>query len=148
MGIMQITQQWNQSDSDLIRRKIIEYNQSKLPDDIKHPVKDVSFMLRNEVGKIVGGITGKISWFNLHIDFLWVDEYLRGGGYGKQLLDNIEKVARDNNCRRIHLDTFSFQAPLFYQQCGYKIVGLIEEYPSKDSQKYYLEKNLSTTDNC
>lgn len=139
---MQITQQWNQEDSEYIKTKIIEYNQSKLPDDIKHPVINVSFMLRNDVGEILGGITGKISWYNLHIDFFWVDESLRGEGYGKQLLDNIEKTARDNHCRSIHLDTFSFQAPDFYQQCGYKIVGLIKEYPNKDSQRYYLEKKL------
>jgi ribosomal protein S18 acetylase RimI-like enzyme len=139
---MKINQQWNQEDSDYIRTKIIEYNQSKLPDDVKHPVNNVSFMIRNEEGEILGGITGKISWYNLHIDFLWVDESLRGEGYGKWLLDNIEKAARDNKCRSIHLDTFSFQAPDFYQQCGYKIVGKIDEYPNKESQKYYLEKKL------
>ncbi|MGB2991820.1 MAG: GNAT family N-acetyltransferase, partial [Paenisporosarcina sp.] len=80
---MKITQQWNQEDSDYIRTKIIEYNQTKLPDEVKHPIKNVSFMLRNEEGEILGGITGEISWSNLHIDFLWVDESLRGGGYGK-----------------------------------------------------------------
>jgi GNAT superfamily N-acetyltransferase len=74
----------------------------------------------------------------LHIDFLWLDESLRGGGYGKQLLDHIEKTARENNCRGIQLDTFSFQA----QQCGYNVVALIEEHPIKDFQKYYLEKKL------
>jgi ribosomal protein S18 acetylase RimI-like enzyme len=139
---MKITQQWNQEDSDYIRTKIIEYNQTKLPDEVKHPIKNVSFILRNEEGDILGGITGEISWSNLHIDFLWVDESLRSGGYGKQLLDHIEKMARENNCRGIQLDTYSFQAPDFYQQCGYNVVGLIEEHPIKDFQKYYLEKKL------
>ena len=139
---MKITQKRNQEDRDYIRTKIIEYNQTKLPDEVKHPIKNVSFMLRTKEGEILGGITGEISWSNLHIDFLWVDESLRGGGYGKQLLDHIEKTARAHNCRGIQLDTYSFQAPDFYQQCGYKVVGLIEEHPMKDFQKYYLEKKL------
>lgn len=91
---MKITQQWNQEDSDFIRKKVIEYNLAKLPEDVKHPVKNISFILRNEDEIILGGITGTIFWYHLHIDFLWVDESLRGNGYGKQLLDNIELLAK------------------------------------------------------
>lgn len=36
---MQITQQWNQEDSDYIRQKIIEYNVSSLPEDVIQPVE-------------------------------------------------------------------------------------------------------------
>lgn len=139
---MQIIQQWNQDDSDYIRKKVIEHNLAKLPDKLKHPIKNISFMLRNEEGEIVGGITGIIFWYHLHIDFLWVDEALRGEGYGKKLLDHMETIARENNCRLIQLDTFSFQAPDFYQKYGYQIVGIIKEHPTKDFQQYYLEKRL------
>ncbi|WP_342509635.1 GNAT family N-acetyltransferase [Sporosarcina sp. FSL K6-2383] len=139
---MQINQQWNQEDSDYIRKKVIKHNLSKIPDEVKHPVKNISFMLRNEEEEILGGITGTIFWYHLHIDFLWVDESLRGKGYGKKLLDQIEKTARENNCKLIQLDTFSFQAPDFYQKYGYQIVGIIEEHPTKDFQQYYLEKRL------
>jgi ribosomal protein S18 acetylase RimI-like enzyme len=141
--IMKITQQWNQEDSDYIRKKVIEHNLSKLPDEVKHPVKNISFILRDEGEKILGGITGTIFWYHLHIDFLWVDESLRGKGYGKQLLDNIEEMARENRCNLIQLDTFSFQAPNFYQKYGYEVVGVIEEHPNKDSQQYYLSKKLT-----
>ena len=139
---MQIIQQWDQDDSDYIRKKVIEHNLAKLPDEVKHPMKNISFMLRNEDGEILGGITGTIFWYHLHIDFLWVDDSLRGEGYGKKLLDHMEKIARENNCRLIQLDTFSFQAPGFYQKYGYQIVGIIEEHPTKDFQQYYLEKRL------
>lgn len=98
-------------------------------------------MLRNENGEIVGGITGIIFWHHLHIDFLWVDESVRGEGYGEKLLGHMEKIARENKCRLIQLDTFSFQAPDFYQKYGYQIIGIIEEHPTKDFQQYYLEKD-------
>ncbi|WP_419960168.1 GNAT family N-acetyltransferase [Psychrobacillus sp. BM2] len=140
---MKITQQWNQEDSDFIRKKVIEYNLAKLLEDVKHPVKNISFILRNEDEIILGGITGTIFWYHLHIDFLWVDESLRGNGYGKQLLDNIELLARENNCNLIQLDTFSFQAPNFYQKYGYDVVGVIEDHPNKNNQQYYLTKRLT-----
>lgn len=140
---MIITQQWNQEDSEYIRKKVIEHNLSMLPDDVKHPVKNISFILRDEGGEILGGITGTIFWYNLHIDFLWVDESLRGKGYGKKLLNHIEKIARENRCQLIQLDTFSFQAPVFYQKNGYEIVGVIEGHPNKENQQYYLKKTLT-----
>ena len=139
---MIITQQWNQEDSEYIRKKVIEHNLSKLPDDVKHPVKNISFIIKDEGGKILGGITGAIFWYTLHIDFLWVDESLRGKGYGKELLLKIEDFARENNCRLIQLDTFSFQAPNFYQKYGYEVVGVIEEHPTKENQQYYLSKRM------
>ncbi len=139
---MHIIQQWDQEDSDYIRKKVIEHNLAKLPDEVKHPMQNISFMLRNENGEILGGITGIIFWYHLHIDFLWVDESLRGKGYGKELLDHIEKTARENKCRLIQLDTFSIQAPGFYQKYGYRVIGTIEEHPNEDFQQYYLEKRL------
>ncbi|MCM3666267.1 GNAT family N-acetyltransferase [Mesobacillus subterraneus] len=140
---MIITQQWNQEDSEYIRKKVIEHNFSKLPDNVKHPVKNISFILRDEGGEILGGITGTIFWYNLHIDFLWVDESIRGSGYGKELLNHIEKIARENRCQLIQLDTFSFQAPDFYQKNGYEIVGVIEGHPNKENHQYYLKKTLT-----
>lgn len=88
---MRIIQQWNQEDSDYIRKKVIEHNLSKLPDEVKHPVKNISFMLKNEDEEILGGITGTIFWYHLHIDFLWVDESLRG---------KVTRLHRENSKRK------------------------------------------------
>ena len=139
---MKTTNQWNEVDSDYIRKKLIEYNLTKIPEEVKHAVKKVSSILRNDEGDIVGGITGNINWYSLHIDFLWVDESLRGKGYGKELIKNIEEIAKENKCRLIQLDTFSFQAPDFYVACGYKIVGVIENHPTDSMNQYYLAKKL------
>jgi ribosomal protein S18 acetylase RimI-like enzyme len=139
---VKITNQWSQEDSDYIRKKVIEHNLSVLPDEVKHPVKNVSFVLRNDEGDIVvGGITGTIFWYHLHIDFLWVDQSLRGRGYGKALLEQIEESAKEHHCRLILLDSFSFQAPDFYQKYGYHVVGKVENHPKGHTQ-YYLEKRL------
>lgn len=142
MSGLKITQQWNQVDSDYIRQKVIEHNMANIPEEVKHPKKQISFVLRDENQKILGGITGTIFWYHLHIDFLWVDESLRGQGYGKELLTKIEEFAIENNCRLIQLDTFSFQAPDFYQKFGYEVIGIVDDFPTKDSKQYYLVKRM------
>lgn len=140
---MNITQQWNQEDSDYIKKKVIAYNEAQLPDEMKHTIKNISFIVRNDDGEIVGGIVSHIHWRDLHVDFLWVDESLKGQGYGRILLENVEKVAIEDNCRLITLDTFSFQAPEFYKKYGYQIYGVIKEHPVEDINHYFFEKRLT-----
>ncbi|MET3195573.1 GNAT family N-acetyltransferase [Bacillus sp. OAE603] len=139
---MHISNQWVKEDCDYIRNKVIEYNLAMLPDEVKQASFNVSCILKNDTGEIVGGITGTIVWYHLHIDYLWVDNALRGKGYGEKLLQHIEKTAIENNCRLILLDTFSFQAPDFYQKLGFKVVGIVEDHP-KGFKQYYLEKKLT-----
>ncbi|MCU9614815.1 GNAT family N-acetyltransferase [Caldibacillus lycopersici] len=138
---MKITNEWDEANSQYIRKKVIEYNGQMLPDEVKHPVKNISFLLQNDDGSIMGGITGTIFWYHLHIDFLWVEESLRGQGYGSQLLRKIEAAAKENKCRLILLDSFSFQAANFYQKFGYQVVGIVENHP-KGHQQYFFEKRL------
>lgn len=76
---MRIPKQWIQKDSDYIRKKVVDYNLSLLPNEVKQPSKNVSHVLRNNNGEIVGGITGTIVWYHLHIDYLWVDDSLSLG---------------------------------------------------------------------
>ncbi|WP_255255292.1 GNAT family N-acetyltransferase [Bacillus pseudomycoides] len=114
---------------------------SVLPDEVKSPLEHVSFLLKDDVGKILGGITGTIYFYHLHIDFLWVAESVRHEGYGSQLLNKIEEIAKEKNCRLILLDSFSFQAPEFYKKHGYREFGVVEDHPKGYSQ-HFLEKRL------
>ena len=139
---MEILKQWNQTDSDYIRQKVIEHNMANIPEEMKHPKQQISYILRDEDQKILGGITGTIYWYQLHIDFLWVDESLRGQGFGKELLTRIEEFATEHSCKLIQVDTFSFQAPNFYQKFGYEVIGTVDDFPVKYSKQYYLIKKM------
>jgi hypothetical protein len=74
---LEIIQQWEQRDADFIKKKVIEHNMEQLPDNLKTPNENISFILKDENEKIVGGITGNMFWQHLHIDFLWVDKSKR-----------------------------------------------------------------------
>ncbi len=77
----------------------------------------------------MGGITGTIYFYHLHIDFLWVNESIHHDGYGGKLLYKIEEIAKEKGCRLILFDSFSFQAPAFYKKHGYREFGVVEEHP-------------------
>jgi ribosomal protein S18 acetylase RimI-like enzyme len=139
--MMKISQQWNQEDSDYIRKKLIEYNMSQISDEVKTPLENVSFVLRNEQEEILGGVTGTMFWHHLHIDFLWISGEFRKDGYGRQLIEKMEEYAKGKGCYLITLDTLSFQAPDFYKKLGYKEFGKLEDFPKGGSQ-YFLEKRL------
>ncbi|WP_026771641.1 GNAT family N-acetyltransferase [Sediminibacillus halophilus] len=138
---MKIERTYNQSDKEYIREKLIEHNMSQLPDHLKTPKENICFLVSSDNGDIIGGITGTMYWQHLHIDFLWVDEYHRAKGYGAQLLKQAEKLAVEKRCRLIFLDTFSFQAPEFYQKQGYRVFGVLEDHPQGFNQ-YFLQKRL------
>ena len=138
---MKITMGQDRQDSELIRQKVIEHNMKMLPDEVKTPIEHVNFMLRDEAGTIQGGLTATVFWGHLHVDFLWVDESLRGQGQGSALIEQMEQAAREKSCRLITLDTFSFQAPDFYKRNGYEVFGVLEDHPKGFSQ-YFLQKRL------
>jgi len=114
----------------------------KLPDALKTPNENISFIIKDEEGKVVGGITGNMFWHHLHIDFLWIDQKARGKGYGSELLKKMEEFAIKKGCRLIYLDTFSFQAPEFYKKNGYEVFGILEDHP-KGFNQYFLQKRLN-----
>jgi len=66
---------------------------------------------------------------------------MRHKGYGKQLLELIEKEAIKRGCHNAHLDTHDFQALGFYQKNGYKIAGQLDNLP-KGYNRYLLKKSL------
>lgn len=142
MTNLNIVQQWKQADSDFIRKKIIEHNMEQLPDNLKTSNDNISFILKDDLGEIIGGITANIFWNHMHIESLWVDKSVRGKSFGRELLKRIETYAFDNGCRFIFLDTFSFQAPEFYKNNGYEIFGTIEDHP-KGFNQYFLHKKLN-----
>jgi ribosomal protein S18 acetylase RimI-like enzyme len=138
---LEIIKQWNECDSEYIRKKVIEHNMEQLPDELKTTNENISFVSKDETGKVIGGITGNMYWLHIHIDFLWVDKSYREKGLGRKLLIELEEFAIEKGCRFIYLDTLSFQAPEFYIKNGYEVFGTLEDHP-KGFNQYFLQKRF------
>lgn len=80
-------------------------------------------------GEVVGGALGRSSLGLLFLDYIYLPEYLRGGGVGSQLLEAFENEGRRRGCRAAVLYTISFQAPGFYQKRGWTVFGEVPSDP-------------------
>ena len=58
-----------------------------------------------------------------------------------RLLTAVEDEARHRGAKHAFLDTFSFQAPNFYQQHGYSVFGELEDFPP-GQRRYFFTKQL------
>ena len=125
-------------DQRAIYEGLLQYNLERLED--KSP-KDLGVYARNEAGNIVAGLIGNTHGNWLTVKFLWVSESLRGKNIGSEILKQAEETAKERGCKYAFLDTFSFQAPAFYQKHGYREVLALEEYP-QTGKRYYFTKRL------
>jgi len=133
---------WSNEDAPYIREKLMEYNMQYLSnEEIAFANEDVSITVQDEEGNILGGITGNTKLHCLFIQFLWIDESLRGLGVGAKLLKEIEELAVKKSCKMVRVDTFSFQAPEFYKKQGYEVYGTVEDFP-KGYSHYMLLKRV------
>lgn len=126
------------TDADIseIRQGLVEHNRPFLG-AVRHD--KVAFYV-TEQGKKKAGITAEIIGDWLSIQFLWVDESIRGTGVGSELLSRVESHAKEVGCHSVLLDTFSFQAKAFYEKHGYQCHMTLENYPSNHSKHYFTKR--------
>jgi GNAT superfamily N-acetyltransferase len=101
----------------------------------------LAIFVRDGDRNIMAGLSGW-TWAGwLKVANLWVRDDVRRQGHGSALLKAAEKEAAARGCTSATLDTYSFQAPVFYQRLGYKIVAAVEDLPA-GHKHYTLVKNL------
>lgn len=108
------------------------------------PMRDAAQVFacaRASEGDLVGGAMGRRWGDYCELQHLWVREDHRGQGLGSQLLAAFEAKAIEHGCRIFILDTFSFQAPAFYERHGYQVLHEMPGFPDKNS-KFTMRKEL------
>jgi len=104
--------------------------------------KWLSIFFRDDAGEVVAGLRGWTWCGACRVQSLWVRQDLRRQGYGQRLLGAAEQKARARGCDQVSLDTFSFQAPLFYKKLGYEVIAVVEGFPCRPHSEYHLRKTL------
>ena len=130
------------ADVDTVRDGLNAYNARFAPDSA---YRELAVFLRDADGRVRGGVTGNTYWGWLHIDLVWLEDELRGGGWGAGLLAAAEDAARGRGCRGVVLSTQRFQAPDFYRAHGYEVVGEIPDLPQGHG-RIYMTKRLTPDD--
>ncbi len=94
-----------------------------------------------EDGRIIAGLDACITAFKiLYVSTVFVDEKHRRKGYGKLLIEEMEKRARDMGVNTIRLDTFSWQGKEFYEALNYKVVGFYENEVDRYAEYFFVKR--------
>ena len=128
----------SETETDYIREALNQFNCAHVGDDGHTPLNLIEY---DADGNIIGGLLGGTYWGWMYIDILWVREDHRRQGVGSRLLTEAEKEAMRRGCHHVHVDTMSWQAPMFYQKHGYEVIGVLPDIP-RGNQKYLLMKAL------
>ncbi|MEF3311176.1 GNAT family N-acetyltransferase [Paenibacillus sp. GYB004] len=136
-----ITDDYNDEDYDYVAESLYEYNVRETGGLLKKPAHDIHLFLRDESGRVAGGIFCETFSYCMYIDVFWIDELYRSQGCGKRLLLEAERAGKAMGCLFSHTSTFSYQAPEFYKRMGYEVFGVLDEYPDGIKQ-FFLKKRL------
>lgn len=132
-----ITNVPSENDKQEIYEELLKYNLARIENK---DVQELGIFLENEEGKKVAGLIGDTHGNWLTIDYLWVNENLRGEDVGSEIINKAETEAKSRGCKYAFLNTFGFQAEGFYLKLGYKKVFSLEEYPVTGKRHYFTKK--------
>lgn len=96
----------------------------------------------SHAGVIVAGLDACMTAFRiLYVSTVYVDEKYRRKGYGKLLIEEMEKRAKSLGANTIRLDTFSWQGKEFYQAMNYEQVGHYKN-ETENYEEYFFMKRI------
>jgi GNAT superfamily N-acetyltransferase len=126
------------SDQEAVLQGLVAFNATRAGDT--RPPIPFAALIRDGQGNTIGGAIGR-SWYGwLYIDLLHLPESLRGRGLGRQVMQAAEAEARVRGCIGIWLDTFSFQAPGFYERLGFQRLGTLAGQPPGHARHWYAKR--------
>lgn len=128
----------HKADRDLILAKLAAFEEAAAgPLDIK----PLAVLIKDAAGATVGGLIGRSLFRWLIVELVFVPERMRGRGLGAEVMARAEAVARERGCLGIWLDTYSFQAPGFYEKLGFERFGQVDGHPP-GSTRFFMRKRL------
>lgn len=95
-------------------------------EEMDNPQISPKLVLKDPSGAVAGGLDAFATIRNLVVEAIWIDERYRGQGYGRRLLLEAERIAREAGCTAVSTHCLSFQAPGFFHALGYTTYGVVD----------------------
>ena len=133
MNIIELNEEQLESIEDRLSAFDEQYITYKLDGSIQIGIE--------EDGKIVAGLDACMTAFKiLYVSTVFVDAAYRRKGYGTQLIQEMERRAKELGANTIRLDTFSWQGKEFYEALGYQVVGYYENTTDGYEEYFFLKR--------
>ena len=121
-----------------LRRQLGNYNIARAHVD---EGQSIAIFVKGGDERLLAGVYGWLWGECLEVDYLWVEEQLRGQGIGRELMHKLEEAAQNRGCQTAVLNTYSFQTPGFHENLGYEVFGIVDGY-GHGHQKHFFRKDL------
>jgi GNAT superfamily N-acetyltransferase len=96
--------------------------------------------VRGDHDELLAGLTGEMFWTTLYVGVLWVKDTHQRRGYGTALLNRAEEIAKARPCDLVFLTSMTFQAPDFYEKCGYTRFAQLDAAPKGFSRIWFSKR--------
>jgi GNAT superfamily N-acetyltransferase len=130
-----------EAEPDEAQRQIVEAALRAYNDQAGGPSRrgTLAVTVRGADGAVVGGLWGRTGYGYLFIERMYSGP-ARGVGLGRAIMELAEAEARRRGLIGIWLDTWTFQAPGFYQKLGFIEFGRITDYPPGHDRIFYSKR--------
>ncbi|MDH6230889.1 GNAT superfamily N-acetyltransferase [Mesorhizobium soli] len=135
---IEVTETPSPEDLAIVGDNLTAFNTSDVGPADRRPL---AVLVRDDDGAIAAGISGYTAWGWLYVQWLWVDERLRGQNMAARMLQAAEDEGTARGCHGSYIDTFSPVALKVYQRQGYKPFGTLPDFP-KGRTRTFLAKSL------
>ena len=102
--------------------------------------KPFALLLTDDHGQAIGVLNAYTAFSEIYIDDLWVDSSQRSKGYGRKLIEELEKHFKNQGFNNINLVTNAFQAAEFYQKCGFELEFTRRNLKNPKLSKFFFVK--------
>ena len=127
----------NKKQIEQIENGLDEYDNQ----NILHPLGGHIYIGIEEDNKLIAGLIADVTAFKiLYVSTVFVEEAYRKKGYGKKLIQEMERRAKELGVTVIRIDTFGFQGSGFYESVGYEVVGSYEVKEEGYSEYFYIKR--------
>jgi GNAT superfamily N-acetyltransferase len=135
---LEITATPSSEDLAFVGEKLSSFNDADVGAADKTPL---AIFVRGEDEEILAGISGYTAWGWLYIQWLWVDDSLRGQRTAGRMLQAAEDEALSRGCHSAFIDTFNPAAKNAYERQGYGTFGELPDFPIGRTRSF-LKKQL------